>query len=131
MKQFPNQNFIVSHGKLFCTACKEEVALKRSVIELHIKSEKHERGKVKMASNEKREQDIVKAQGVYDQEVHPVGENLPTDQRVYQVACKVALVQPSSSAAERVFSLLTNSFGVQQDLALQDYIECSIMLQYN
>ena len=44
---------------------------------------------------------------------------------------KVALVQPSSAAAERVFSLLTCSFGAQQDLTLQDYIECSLMLQYN
>ena len=46
-------------------------------------------------------------------------------------AAKVALVQPSSAAVERVFSLLRCSFGVQQDLTLQDYIECSLMLQYN
>ena len=46
-------------------------------------------------------------------------------------ACKVVLVQPSSAAAERVFSILSTSFGPQQDLALQDYIECSTMLQYN
>ena len=45
--------------------------------------------------------------------------------------CKVGLVQPSSAAAERVFSLLSCSFGPQQDLALQDYIECSLMLKYN
>ena len=46
-------------------------------------------------------------------------------------ASKVILVQPSSAAAERVFSLLNCSFGPQQDLSLQDYIECSLMLQYN
>ena len=48
-------------------------------------------------------------------------------------ARKVALVQPSSAAAERVhvFSLLNSSFGSQQDLSLQDYTECSLMLQYN
>ena len=45
--------------------------------------------------------------------------------------CKVLLIQPSSAAAERVFSLLSNSFGHHQDLALQDYIESSLMLQYN
>ena len=44
---------------------------------------------------------------------------------------KVALIQPSSAAAECVFSLLSCSFGPQQDLTLQDYIECSLMLQYN
>ena len=47
-------------------------------------------------------------------------------------ACKnVLLIQPSSAAAERVFSILSNSFGERQESSLQDYIECSIMLQYN
>ena len=47
------------------------------------------------------------------------------------LARQILLVQPSFAAAERVFSLLTNSFGDQQTNALQDYIETSIMLQYN
>ena len=47
------------------------------------------------------------------------------------LARQILLVQPSSAAAERVFSLLANSFGDQQLNALQDYIETSIMLQYN
>ena len=46
-------------------------------------------------------------------------------------ACQVALVQPSSAAAERVFSLLKASYGPQQEQTLQDHIECSLMLQYN
>ena len=47
-------------------------------------------------------------------------------------ACKMVLLfQPSSAAAERVFSLLQNSFQEQQFSALEDYIETSIMLQYN
>ena len=41
------------------------------------------RGKMKLASKEKREQDIVKALGAYEEEVHPVGETLPTDQRLF------------------------------------------------
>ena len=47
------------------------------------------------------------------------------------LARQVVLVQPSSAAAERVFSLLSSSFGDQQTNALQDYIETSVMLQYN
>ena len=43
----------------------------------------------------------------------------------------VLLVQPSSAAAERVFSLLKATFGPQQDITLNDYIETSLMLQYN
>lgn len=47
-------------------------------------------------------------------------------------ACKlVVLVQPSSAAAERVFSILSSSFTAQQESSLEDYIELSIMLQYN
>ena len=47
------------------------------------------------------------------------------------VAQKVFLLQPSSGAAERVFSLLNNSFSDQQQNTLEDYVEASIMLQYN
>ena len=43
----------------------------------------------------------------------------------------VALVQPSSVAMERVFSILKASFGHLQSNSLHDYVECSLMLQYN
>ena len=46
--------------------------------------------------------------------------------------CKTALlIQPSAAAAEHTFSLLNNSFKEDQAAALEDYIETSIMLQYN
>ena len=44
---------------------------------------------------------------------------------------KVVLVQPSSATAERVFSMLNQSFGEQQQNALEDLVETTIMLQYN
>ena len=44
-------------------------------------------------------------------------------------ARKNLLVQPSSASLEYVFSLLNNSFGPQQNSALQDYIKTSLMLQ--
>ena len=43
----------------------------------------------------------------------------------------VALVQPSTAAVERVFSILKASFDPQQDNSLQDYVESSLILQYN
>ena len=46
-------------------------------------------------------------------------------------AKKILVLQPSSAAAERVFSLLNNSFNEQQYNSLQDYIETSVMLQIN
>ena len=44
---------------------------------------------------------------------------------------KLVVVQPSSAAAERAFSMLTTMFGEQQHDALEDYIETSLMLQVN
>ena len=53
------------------------------------------------------------------------------DLHCWSAAAKmILLVQPSSAAAERVFSLLQNSFGSFQDGA-SDYIQASLMLQYN
>ena len=55
-------------------------------------------------------------------------EDLPNWSSAAQM---VVLVQPSSAAVERVFSILKASFGHLQDNSLQDYIESSLMLQYN
>ena len=77
LRDFPNQKLLVSAGKLFCTAYKEEVALKKCIIELHDKSDKTHRGKGKFTKKERHEHDTLKALGAYDEEVHPVGEILP------------------------------------------------------
>ena len=48
------------------------------------------------------------------------------------VPCRAARMgTPSSGAAERAFSVLNNSFASNQDNSLSDYVETSIMLQYN
>ena len=48
----------------------------------------------------------------------------------YSLFRDCALVTASSAGAERVFSLLTNTFGDQQLNCLEDYIETALMLQY-
>jgi hypothetical protein len=55
-------------------------------------------------------------------------EQLPA---MFTLVRKILLVQPSSAACERVFSILTNNFNPQQDHALADFIETSMMLRYN
>lgn len=40
-------------------------------------------------------------------------------------------VQPSSPAAEMVFSFLVTMFGDQQHDSLEDYIEAALMLRVN
>ena len=58
--------------------------------------------------------------------------NHESDLPKWSTAFKVALlIQPSSAAAERVFALLSNSFTERQTRSMEDYIETSVMLQYN
>ena len=56
-KEYPGECLIVSGYKLLCIACREELSVKKSVVDLHCKSVKHARGKGRLASNEKRERD--------------------------------------------------------------------------
>jgi hypothetical protein len=44
---------------------------------------------------------------------------------------KILLVQPSSGVAERVFSLLNSNFSKDEEAALEETVETSIMLKYN
>ena len=43
----------------------------------------------------------------------------------------VFAISPNSASCERVFSLLKNLFGEQQMAALADYVQASLMLNYN
>ena len=50
VKQFKDEPFTVSNGKLFCLACHEDVGLKKSIIDRHIQvSKKHPAAKMKLA----------------------------------------------------------------------------------
>lgn len=46
-------------------------------------------------------------------------------------ASKVVVIQPSSAAVERVFSVLNRSFSDAQNGSLQDLVETFVMLQFN
>ena len=83
--KFPDENLMVSARKFFCTACREEISLKWSIIANHITTVKHKQGKVKLAKKESREKDVAEALVAYDKQEHPGGETLSTNQRVYHV----------------------------------------------
>ena len=51
--------------------------------------------------------------------------------KFYSLFSWYCLIQPSSGAVERVFSLLNNMFNDQQANSLQDYVEAAVMLRYN
>ena len=81
----PDEYLTVSNKRLFCIACREELSLVSSVINNHLKSGKHKAGKERVARKNREETDIVGALVSSDKNVHPVGETLPQDQRVYRI----------------------------------------------
>ena len=72
-KEFSGEMITVSAGNLFCSACREELSLKLSVIKQHVQSAKHLQKK-QLAEKRSREHDISQAFKSYEQEVHPSGE---------------------------------------------------------
>jgi len=59
----------------------------------------------------------------------PMKNNIKEIQSRASPVKKILLV-PSSASAERVFSLLS-TLSSQQESALEDYIEASVMIRYN
>ena len=89
----PNENLRVSAGKLFCTACREEISLTQSIIANHVASAKHKQSKVKLSKKESREKDVAEALVAYNEQEHPRGETLSTDQWVYRVKVVTAFLK--------------------------------------
>ena len=76
---------ISGNGKLFCSACREELSLRKNIITNHISCKKHKTSKEKLTTKEAREKDIANSLKAYDTKHHPVGETLPMEQRVYRL----------------------------------------------
>ena len=62
LKEFPDQSFKVNCSKkLYCDACREVLSCKKSSIETHIKTKKHEKGKKRLKQKAATEMDIAQA----------------------------------------------------------------------
>jgi len=59
--------------------------VKKSVLEQHVKSFKHQRGKERLQLTAKREQDLARSLKEYDAKHHPSGETLPESTRLYRI----------------------------------------------
>ena len=91
VKAYPNEPFSVSNKKLFCLSCREELPLKKSSIDIHVKSTKHINNTKRWKHKEERELDIAKALKDYQSRVHPKGETLPESTRVFRVKVVTAM----------------------------------------
>ena len=76
VKEFPTEPLTVSHGQLFCSACREQLSLKRSILKSHVESVKHRNAKERLARKDARELDIASSLRKYNEQVHPRGETL-------------------------------------------------------
>ena len=85
VREFPNDSFTVSAGKLFCNPCREEIGTKLSVIRLHVKSKKHVSGKEHVKQRKVRDIDIAEVLKPYNENEHLVGETLSATSQVYRI----------------------------------------------
>ena len=74
VSEFPKQCLTVSSKKLFCTACREELSLRKNVIVSHVASAKHKNSKERLLLQEAKERDIAEVLKVHDETIHPVGD---------------------------------------------------------
>ena len=79
VKQFTRECLTTSAGTLFCTACREELSLRKNIIVASVKQQDWER---KTCPERGQTGRYWKAN---DEVNHPVGETLPMAQRVYRV----------------------------------------------
>lgn len=72
-------------GVLFCNACRTAISQKASSLKRHMTSARHIAGKAQRTKEAERQQTIAKSLEKYSSEVHPKGETLPENERVYRV----------------------------------------------
>ena len=121
VSEHPDEYLTVSNKRLFCRACREELSLVSSVINNHLKSGKHK----EWVARNREETDIVEALVSSDKNVHPVGETLPQDQRVYRIKVFKAFLQagvPLSKLASFRDILEENAFRLSDRSHMSDAI---------
>lgn len=93
VSEYKQEPFTVSGGHLFCSACREELSLKRSIISNHIASAKHKRSIERLKNKESRERDIAESLKRFNERTHQRGETLPESQQVYRVKVVTAFLR--------------------------------------
>ena len=84
IKEYPNQHFCNINGKLRCNACSEMISSKKSSIEKHIKSKKHEKGIADIAKSKAESQTIMECLKGRDQRDRASGSTLPEEKRLFR-----------------------------------------------
>jgi len=86
LREFPDRGLTISAGKLFCTICRKEVAVKKSTVEKHLDSDLHKQNK-EAIDKEKEKQAIITQLFVRQCEQGgptPSGSSLPLPQIAFR-----------------------------------------------
>ena len=92
VREFKDEMLTVSSGKLFCSACREELSLKLSIVKKHVQSSKHTKQKEQVAHGKSREHEIAAALKAYELKVHPSGETLSEPHKLYRIKVVTAFM---------------------------------------
>ena len=84
LKVYPNQHFAVVKGKLRCNACSEVLSDKKSSIERHTKSKKHEKGLADIERNKSEQHSIKECLQKRAKRENASGSTLPSDIQLYR-----------------------------------------------
>ena len=125
VREFENESLTVSQGHVFCSACREQLSLKRSVVKNHTQSSKHRKGKERLKRKDSRERDIAEDLRKYNEEMHPRGETLPEEQQIYCVKVVSSFLKAGIplSKIESLRDLLEeNAFRLTDRRNMHDYI---------
>lgn len=95
MKVYPSKPLTVINKKLFCSGFQEQLSLKKSLIELDLKSLKHVKGKELLESKQRWPLVHLESLKRYDNEGHPLEETLSVSTQVYRVNIVTALLKAS------------------------------------
>ena len=85
VKQYPEEPFCVSNGSLFCNACRQVIGLKKTIIDNHLKSQRHVSKKPNHFQNQIRDQSIIqmlKTSSLASEFV--VGPNVPDSSKLFR-----------------------------------------------
>ena len=84
VKQYKDEHLSVVNAKLSCDSCNEIILEKNSSIKKHFLSKKHLTGKKTIEASKIKQQSNVDILRRNDARVHPKGENLPNEMRLFQ-----------------------------------------------
>ncbi len=85
INEFPNEHLTVSFGKLFCSVCRETLAVKKSTVLYHVKSSKHLVSKEKLKSQRARQESITVSLKKYDSSGRHESDTIGDAHRVYRI----------------------------------------------